>query len=77
MNLAISTLSFGNDILNLLPRSGITNAYLRGKVGDCWNRTIPYDILNIYIITKKPFLTVVAIYDANQSYLFLTEIIEE
>ena len=77
MNLSISTLCLSNDILNLLPRSGIGNANLRGKIGDGRYRTIPYDILDIHIIAEKPFLTVVTIYDANQSYLFLTEIIEE
>ena len=77
MNLAISTLCFSNNILNLLPRSGIAYTNLRGEVGDGRYRTIPHDILNIHIIAKKPFLTVVTIYDANQPYLFLTEIIEE
>ena len=77
MNLAIGTLCIGNNILDFLPRSGIANANLRGKVGDCWNRAVPYYILYIHIIAKKPFLTVVTIYDANQSYLFLTELIEE
>ena len=63
--------------LQLCHRSRISYTRLSSQVSNAVHTAIPYDILDVYVVTNQPFLALVCIYDAHQTLAVLAEIVQE
>ena len=77
VNLSSPVLRVANETFETAHGSTAADAGLRSHVGHAVDRTEPYNVLNVDVVTDKPFLARVGIDDANEAIAMKAEIIEE
>ena len=77
MNLALLRHGIVADGLQALHRSGVVDAHLHCEVVNALHAAIPYDVLNVYIVTYQGLYVVVNVDDTHKSVTLLSEIIKE
>ena len=77
MNLAVLLLGLVADYLQLFHGSRTVDTHLSSQIAHAVNTSIPYDVLDIDIITDKHLLILVDVDDTYQSVSPLSEIVQE
>ena len=77
VNLALLRHGIVADGLQALHRSGVVDAHLLCEVVNALHAAIPYDVLNVNIVTYQGLYVVVNVDDTHKSVTLLSEIIKE